>query len=444
MDINPIIEDLNPWWREPAARLPSFRTVRRRLQSQVLDRVRQRGDRRALLILGPRQVGKSTLLAQVAFDLLRADPPIAKLPAANLTYFDFADDRLPRGEEISARDVVNVRPRGFDEKFPRVFLLDEISRSHNWDLWLKGAVDRGEGRIVATDSAASVLREGGQESGQGRWDELWLDGLTLDEFARLNGDDEAADPDLVERYLALGGFPEHATSDDPAMVRSQLRAEIVNMAILRDLSGRVNDPLRVRDLFVYLMQESGSEFNAANRSSDLGINRRTVSDWVHLLEATFLLVRLEREAGKASARLRGRPKLYAADHGLINAFAASPVPSRDDAVRSKVFEATVFRHLRELTHGRLDAEVTYLRGSQGKEVDFLLRVGDSRIAIEVTSARQVRDDKLAKLHKATRSLSATRRFLVHGGLTDVVRDGIRLLPLPVFLLDSATALEVKG
>jgi len=439
MNVNPIIEDLNPWWREPAARLPTYRKLRRKLQSLVLERVNRRDDRRALLILGARQVGKSTLLAQVAHDLLSAG-----FHAANLTYFDFKDDRLSRGEELSARDVVNARPLGIDERFPRVFLFDEISRAQNWDLWLKGAVDRGEGRIVATDSAASVLREGRQESGQGRWDELWLESLTLDEFARLSGSDESDRdiPELVERYLARGGFPEHVTSEDPAMVRAQLRKDIVNMALLHDLSGRVNDPLRVRDLFVYLMQESGSEFNAANRSSDLGINRRTVSEWTNLLEGTFLLARLDREAGKASARLRSRPKYYASDHGLINAFTASPVPGRDDGVRSKVFEATVFRHLREVTHDRLDAALTYLRGSRGKEVDFVVRLGEEVVAVEVTISRQVRDDKLAKLRAATAGLPGVKHMLIHGGFADEERDGVRVVPLPVFLLNPEAALEI--
>lgn len=443
MGILTILEDRNPWWREPAARLSLDRPVRRDLQPRVLESLR-REDRRALLILGPRQVGKTTLLAQVVDDLLNDG-----LPAANLTYFDFSDDRLV--DEVSARQVVEVKPPGVDPDLPRVFLLDEFSRSARWDLWLKGAVDRGEGRIVATDSASSLLRDGGRESGQGRWDELRLEGLTFSEFARLNGNGrESADevyarqPNLVERYLALGGFPEHARSDDPAEVRLRLRSDVVERAILRDLSGRVDDPLRVRDLFVYLMQESGGEFNASNRGRDLGVDRRTVGAWVDLLEDTFLLTLLGREGGKASARLRGRPKLYAADHGLVNAFTASPAPARDDEVRSKVFEAVVFRHLREVIDDDPAAGLTYLRGAQGKEVDFVVRVGEEVIAVEVTIGRQVRDDKLAKMRAATQSLPGVRRVLVHGGFGDEEQQQVKLVPLPAFLLDPEAALEIAS
>jgi hypothetical protein len=442
MDIMTILEDRNPWWREPAARLSLGHPVRRDLQPRVLERIGRSDDRRAMLILGPRQVGKTTLLAQVADDLLNDG-----FPAANLTYFDFSDDRLV--DEVSARQVVEVKPPGVDSDLPRVFLLDEISRSVNWDLWLKGAVDRGEGRIVATDSASSLLRDGGRESGQGRWDELRLEGLSFTEFARLNGDGrEGADevfarqPNLVERYLALGGFPEHARSDDPAEVRLRLRSDVVERAILRDLAGRVDDPLRVRDLFVYLMQESGGELNASNRGRDLGVDRRTVGAWVDLLEDTFLLMPLGREGGKASARLRGRPKLYAADHGLVNAFAASPAPGRDDEVRSKVFEAVVFRHLREVIDGNPDEGLSYLRGSRGKEVDFVVRAGGESIAVEVTIGRQVRDDKLAKLRVATTGLGDVRRVLVHGGFADEEREEAKLVPLATFLLAPEAALEL--
>jgi predicted AAA+ superfamily ATPase len=308
MDIRPIVEAQNPWWREPAQRVARHHPVRRELQPVVLRGVQRVEDRRALLVLGPRQVGKTTLLEQVVDDLLEGG-----WPPTNVTYFDFSDDRLVR--EVALREVAEIAPVGLDDSKPRVFLFDEISKAPSWDLWLKQAVDGRVGRIVATDSAASMLRGGARESGQGRWDELQLEGLSFAEYSELySGFGEtsaegrtrppARHPQAFERYLAVGGFPEYALAENLLEVRRRLRSDIVERAVLRDLAGRVEDPGRARDLFVYLMQDSGGEFVSSHRADDLGADRRSVESWVELLEETFLLSRLERRREKASKRLR--------------------------------------------------------------------------------------------------------------------------------------------
>src|SRR5579864_548458 len=206
-----ILQDQNPWWRSADARRASIYPVRRELQPQVVERVRRWADRRAVVVVGPRQVGKTVLLLQTADDLLSAG-----CPPANLTYFDFSDDRLLA--DVTPRQVMAMVPEGFETDQPRVLLLDEINLVPRWDRWLKQAVDAASGlRVVATGSAASWIRSGGKESGQGRWDELHLEGLTFREFLALNSPPGESiqgtfsrERGLIERYLALGGFPEHA------------------------------------------------------------------------------------------------------------------------------------------------------------------------------------------------------------------------------------------
>jgi hypothetical protein len=451
MDIRQIIEAQNPWWREPALRVARHHPVRRDLQPVVLGRVQGLEDRDALLLLGPRQVGKTTLLEQVIDDLLDA-----RWPAVNLTYFDFSDDRLV--DEVTAREVTEIAPVGLDPSRPRVFLFDEISKAPRWDRWLKQAADRGAGKVVATDSAASVLRGGARESGQGRWDELRMEGLSFREFLRLYmgiaggpeaGPDRfpAAHPEAFERYLAIGGFPEHALSENLPDVRRRLRSDIVERAILRDLAGSsVEDPGRVRDLFVYLMQESGAEFVSSHRANDLRADRRSVESWVDLLEETLLLSRLERRREKASKRLRSRPKLYAADHGLVEVFAASPDPVNDPEVRAKVFEAVVYRHLRDVAR-ESGADLTYLRIDEGHEVDFVLDTEAGPVAVEVTHSRRIKPEKLDRLKDSAGRIGAVRRVLIHGGAVEEMNGeggrGVMQLPLARFLLQPQVVLPVK-
>lgn len=453
MDLERILEDQNPWWREPAARIARVWEIKRELQAEVAARLRRLDDRRGVVVVGPRQVGKTVLLRQTADGLLDEG-----WPPANVTYLDFSDDRLT--EAVTPRQVAAIHPPGTSQDRPRVLLFDEITRgAGRWDLWLKQAVDAGGFRIAVSDSAASLLRSGGQESGAGRWDELLLESLSYREFVAFHArsPEEARDldlvrshnPNLVEQYLALGGFPEHVRTRrrdyDYTAVRERLRADIVEKALLWDLAPLDIDLTRVKTLFVYLIQESGGQFKASNRASDLGADRRSVAEWLRRLEETALLVSLPRYQVHATARARSSPKIYAADPGLVAAF--SPLPARDESVRAKVFEAAVFRHLRQLAR-RQRGELYYYRDREGLELDFLLLTDPSRVAVEVTSSARPKASKVEKLLRAAKQVEARQVILVHGGFLDEGDNGesgpLRRLPLERFLLAGPEILEAPS
>ena len=443
-----ILQDQNPWWRSADARRASIYPVRRELQPEVVERVRRWPDRRAVVVVGPRQVGKTVCLLQTADDLLTAG-----WPPANLTYFDFSDDRLLA--EVTPRQVMELIPDGFEPDQPRVLLLDEINLVPRWDRWLKQAVDAASGlRVVATGSAASWIRTGGKESGQGRWDELHLEGLTFREFLALNSapgepiqETFSRERGLIERYLAVGGFPEHALvrprsgllehalTVELAEVFRRLREDIADRAIRRDLGRTGLDVERVRKLFAYLVESSGAIFKAPERARDLDADPRSVREWLERLTETLLLVRLERYHKRAAARLRSQPKIYAADPGLVSAFAPDPRTQR-----ARQFESAVFRHLRPVTR-ELQAEVWYHRGEDGLEIDFLVRIEDQLVGIEVKSSTRIRSEEVRLVRQTGSALGASRMLLVHGGTVSDHGLDVPLIALPEFLLDPAAAVR---
>jgi predicted AAA+ superfamily ATPase len=431
-----ILADQNPWWRSGAARRALSYPRRRELQHQLLSRLQRLDERRAVVVRGPRQVGKTVMLLQVADDLLEAG-----WPPANLLYFDFSDERLQA--DASPRQVAAVRPGGFDPGHPRALLLDEIAQAPEWARWLKQAVDAGDRtRIAATDSAAALLRTGGEESGQGRWDELQCEGLSLRDFAVLHAQDGESvisvlrrDPGLVERYLVVGGFPEHAMSRDLTEVRRRLRGDIAGRAIRRDLARHVVDVQQVERLFAYLAESSGAEFKVAERARDLEADPRSIRQWLDLLTSTLLVTRLEQHRLKPAARLRSVAKIHAADPGIASAFA----PMADDAgTRGRLFEAAVFRHLRDVAR-ELDGEIGYLRGPDGLEIDFVLSSRQRVVGIEVTSATRVRPEKLDRLRRAGRRAGAGRLLLIHGAPAAPPAAGIAQPGLLQFLADPLRA-----
>ncbi|HEV3456185.1 MAG TPA: ATP-binding protein [Thermoanaerobaculia bacterium] len=445
-----ILQDQNPWWRSADARRASAYPVRRQLQREVLERVGRLADRRAVVVLGPRQVGKTVLLLQVADDLLTAG-----LPPANLTYFDFSDDRLLA--EVTPRQVVAMASDGLARDQPRVLLLDEINLVSRWDRWLKQAVDAGAGlRVVATGSAASWIHTSGQESGQGRWDELRLEGLSFREFLALNsapGESVEAtfsrERGLIERYLAVGGFPEHAVALRESRVSEQTRAvevsevfrrlreDIADRAIRRDLGRTGLDVERVRKLFAYLVESSGAIFKAPERARDLEADPRSVRDWLEKLTDTLLLVRLERYHKRAAARLRSLPKIYATDPGLVSAFALDA-----QAQRGHQFEAAVFRHLRDAAR-ELSANAWYHRSDSGLEIDFVLEIDQDLVGIEVKSSTRVRSEEVKQLIEAGSALGVSRLLFVYGGTVSEPALEIPIVALSEFLLDPASALSSR-
>lgn len=448
MELDELVASLNPWWSEPGARAALEFPVRRDAQTAFVHQLRRLEDRRALALVGPRQVGKTVILLQSVDDLLEKG-----WPPGNVTYFDFSDVRV--GPGLLPTEVVDVQPPTLDPEHPRAFLFDEVSRAERWDSWLKQAVDRKVGRIGVTDSAASLLRGDTRESGQGRWDELRVEGLSFPEALRFLGREGdppartyALHPEYLERYLTIGGLPEHllrgADSAGATLeIARRQRADVVDRAVYRDLARFGVNVEGAAELFVYLVEQAGGQFNAARRGEDLGRDYRTVQGWLHYLEEAGLLALLPRYAAKPARRLRGSaaPKVYPADHGLIAALSTSDPGA--GATRGAIVEAVVFRHLRGVVRPQ-PTRLSYFRPDDRHEIDFVLELSGTKLAVEVTGRKQARPEKLDKLRASTKLFGADRAFLVHGGVRDEEIEGIRLVPLPRFLLDVSGTLGGGG
>jgi hypothetical protein len=329
-----------------------------------------------------------------------------------------------------------------------VFLFDEIQEAPAWQKWLKSAVDearRGDRHtqsfFIVTGSAAASLRDGAVESGQGRWDEIPIEGLSYGEFLRFNADDVLTrDPTVFDRYLLTGGFPEYARGDASGAAISRIRQDIIDKAILRDLRRRNVDVDHVKRLFVYLVNDSGATWNASNRASDLGINRKTAEEWLSLLVDTRLLCRLFPAVirkGKAADQLRSRQRVYAADHGLIAALSSLPDPLGDSETRGRSFEAAVFRHLREVARAQ-SGRLGYFRLNDTEEIDFVWQPQKGKaVGIEVTNSKRVRPRKTEKVVRAAALAGIERRILVHDGLLADLSRGVKTVPVRDFLLAPA-------
>jgi hypothetical protein len=324
----------------------------------------------ALLILGARQVGKTTLARQ-AF--------------ADHAYIDLED---PRTREVWTED-----PRfQLDSHAGRGLILDEAQAVPEIFPALRGAIDaeRGAidarpGRFVVLGSAQPALVRGVSESLAGRIGMLELDPLVVSETA-------AADPDVARRWhrhWLCGGFPDAWTAgpDFRDWQEAYLRAYIE-----RDLPqlGVAAEPLLARRLLTMLAHQQGGLLNVSNLAAALGIGHGRVARLIDAFEATFILRRLTPWFRNVGKRLTKAPKLYLRDSGMLHHLLdiGDPDQLATHPIRGASWEGFVLEDLlrrERLAHPQ--TQFHFWRTAAGGEIDLLVDRGERRHAIEIKAGR---------------------------------------------------------
>lgn len=322
----------------------------------------------AVLILGARQVGKTTLARQ-AF--------------ASHSYLDLED---PATHALFAED-----PRyQLDARRGQGLVLDEAQRLPALFDALRGAIDAERqhmGRFVILGSAQPTLVRQVAESLAGRVGILELSPLTLQEISTgptLNAD--------LQRLWLCGGFPDalgaaarggHFRDWWEAYLRTYVERDLPTMGVGAD-------PVLMRKLLTMLAHAQGGMANLSQLAAALGCSQPTVGRYVDILEQSFLLRRLPPYFRNVGKRLVKAPKLYLRDtgllHHLLNIDSLAVLDSHP--IRGASWETLVLEDLlrREaLTHPHSAAH--FWRTAGGAEVDLLLERSGALHAVEFKTAR---------------------------------------------------------
>ena len=370
----------NPWWDTGAIR-PDYAAMKRRGRFGHFARLAEEtGVRRAVLLMGPRRVGKTVLLHQWITSLLER----GRYQPREICYLSLDQPLYTR---LSLEELVE-EARGaageYDE--PRVLVLDEVPYLAGWERHLKAFVDTHPGvRCVASGSAAAALRLRSAESGAGRFTDFLLPPLSFREFLDLRGEDLPAgssdsasdDNEIAEwnrhflDYLNLGGFPEAflspAARADP---HRYIGVDVVRKVLTRDLAQLygVQDVSELAALFTTLAESTGREISMDGLSKQSGVSKPTLSRYLRYLEATFLIQRLRRiDASGQRFQRANHFKAYLTTPSLRSALFGPVGP--DDEAMGRLVETAVFAQ-----HFAAGAELHYARwrnrSSEG-EVDFV-------------------------------------------------------------------------
>ncbi len=379
----------NPWWVDPdPASLPFSSLVPRPYLGLLFPLVSSTEIRRAVVLMGPRRVGKTVIVHHAIARLLAAGVPPRRVAYVSVDHPIY--NRLGLEELLDVYLEASGAVRG---EGPCFVFFDEIQYLRDWEIHLKVLVDsRPELKCVVSGSAAAALRLKSVESGAGRFTEFLLPPLTFHEYLRLLGEEdlagterapddfgEASDlPALNGRflhYLNFGGYPEVVLSPsiqaDPGRF---VRSDIIDKVLLRDLPSLygIHDVQELNALFTSLAFNTGREVALEDLSKRSGVAKNTIKKYIEYLEAAYLLRVVHRVDRGARRFQRARAFKVFLTNPSLRAALFSPVDADDPATGALVETAAFAQWFHSGT------TLHYARWESG-EVDMVSVGGDQRI-----------------------------------------------------------------
>ena len=313
-------------------------------------------------LMGPRQSGKTTLV---------------KLAFPNKPYVNM--------EDSDNRSLATLDPKSFMENYPNGAILDEIQRTPNLLSYIQLQVDESEknGMFILTGSHQAELHSAVSQSLAGRTSLLRLLPLSIQEMRNANIKDS------LEQMILQGGYPRIYKERLPIL---NAYSSYFQTYVERD----VRQILQVKDILLFerfiklVASRVGQLVNYASLALDVGVSAVTIKEWLTVLEATYIIVRLEPYFENFGKRLIKSPKIYFTDTGLLCYLLGIETIQQliKDSLYGNIFENWVIVELLKACYNQAkDPRLYFYRDVTGKEVDVLFQQGSQLMPIEIKSSK---------------------------------------------------------
>lgn len=378
----------SPWW-EDRNDIRWKEDPKRVYFTPFFELVTEKKINRAVVLMGPRRVGKTVMVHQAIAELIRkrVDPKqILYVPLDNPLYSSLSLEKI-------LLMFVELNSIAQDESCYLFF--DEIQYLSDWERHLKSLVDSyPRHRFTVAGSAAAALKLKSDESGAGRFTDFILPPLTFHEYLKFSGAEirlfgqedlpvnflrvfaektekvEELNEEFVN-YINFGGYPEAVFSKE---IRANpdrfIKSDVIEKVLLRDLPSLygIRDIPELYRLFTTLVHNTGQEVDLQGISKDSNVAKATISRYLEYLEAAFLIKRVSRIDRNAKKFKREHKfKVYLTNASMYPALFGT-LEKDDRTVLGKLVETAVFSHYFHLTE--YSEKPYYARWKNG-EVDLI-------------------------------------------------------------------------
>ncbi|MEA3362428.1 MAG: ATP-binding protein [Thermodesulfobacteriota bacterium] len=362
----------------------------------------------AVVLLGARQVGKTTLAKMIAKDL-------------NSIYLDLE----------SPEDLLKLSDPGsyLASHGDKLVILDEIQRVPDLFMVLRGLIDRNRaqgrtfGQFLLLGSASMDLLRQSSESLAGRISYIEMSGLNLPEVGESGND--------LKKLWLRGGFPDSYLATDDVSAMDWLE-DLIRTYLERDvpqLGFRV-PATRLRRLWTMLAHLQGEPVNYSKLGGNLEIDGKTVSHYIDILTDLLLVRRLEPWHANVKKRLVKAPRFYIRDSGIQHRLLGIDDSEAllSNPVLGKSWEGFVMENIHSILTRR--AETYFYRTAAGAEIDLVIKLSSAEVwAVEIKHGVAPRLNK--HYSRTCEDVGATRKYIVYGGDDEFpVSDDVTVISLP--------------
>ncbi len=343
---------------------------------------------KAVAVIGPRQSGKTTLVRYIFKDKAYVN-------------FENPDTRLYAMED----------PRGFLSNYPNGAVFDEAQRVPEIFSYLQQILDESptNGLFIITGSNNFLIQENISQSLAGRVGYLKLLPLTLNEIRDSKS--------TLNQHIFKGAYPSlfNNTTDITLWYSNYIRTYIErDVRLIKNITNLVTFERFLR----LCAGRIGQLLNMNNLAVETGVDNKTISAWIGVLETSFVLFRLRPYHKNFNKRVVKMPKLYFYDTGLASALLSIQNSSQIDLhpFRGALFENMIVSDILKTRFNKAKTNNLYFwRDSVGNEIDVLLDNGLTITPIEIKSGQTVTKGYFKGLNYWNKLTKAKGGYVVYGG-----------------------------
>ena len=363
------------------------------------------GQFKAVAVVGPRQSGKTTLVRMA-----------------------FPDKAYVSLENPDTRRFAIEDPRGFIAGYPDGAILDEIQRTPDIFSYLQQVLDenKGNGRFIITGSNNFLLQENISQSLAGRVGYLYLLPLSINELPKHKLS--------VNEQIHKGFYPAMYEQEGQTEV-GKYYLNYIRTYIERDVRLiRIVTDLYTFERFLRLCAgRTGQLLNMNSLAVETGVDNKTIGAWLSVLEASFVVFRLQPYHKNYNKRIVKMPKLYFYDTGVASALLGieNPAQLALHPFRGGLFENMIIVDFLKSRYNKGKPNNLYFwRDSLGTEIDLLVEKANSLLPIEIKSGQTITDDYFKSMSAWLRISGMEKGWVIYAGDEKQVRsNGITVLPL---------------